>query len=99
MTNVLDEIKYADVKKVDTEIDNLIQNNYDMALVGKCECKEHINDNNITKLFITKSLLTDDNNLVKEIDNIREFVSVILTNSDVLKTYGGWVGIKKYQVE
>ena len=99
MNNVLDEIKYADVRQVDKELEHLIQYNYDTLLIGKNECNEYVQNNNITKLFVVRSLVKGNKDLVDEIDRLKMTIPVILTESEVLKTYGGWIGIKKYQVD
>lgn len=100
MEQILSEIKYANVKEVDAEIDNLIGTDYDNLTIGKTECEEHILNLNIKKLYVCKSLLTPIS--VSMIDLAKaeiEGLIVIFSESSTLKTYGGWIGIKKYVVQ
>ena len=95
MSNILNEIKYADVKEVDSELNKLIQYKYDMLTIGENESKEFISNNNIVKLFVCKSQI--QNKIQKDyIEELKTTISVIFTESSTLKTYGGWIGIKKY---
>lgn len=96
MGNILGEIKYADVKQVDNEIEKLVQYQYDSLLIGKTECEEFIKENNIKKLYICKSGIQYNEEVLSIIDNLKTIIPVIFSESTILKTYGGWVGIKKY---
>lgn len=99
MLNILNEIKYTDVKEVDLEINELIQKQYDMLAIGENECKELLLENNITKLFVLKSFVHDSNNEFKDyLEELKTKIQIILTESSTLKTYGNWIGIKKYNL-
>jgi peptide chain release factor subunit 1 len=97
MANILTEIKYADVKQVDIELEKIVQYSYDTLLIGKTEIDEHIESGNITKLYVCKSLIKGNDHLTKQFDDLKASgVIVIFTDSSLLKTYGGWMGVKKY---
>lgn len=97
--NILSEIKCSNIKDVDNEIDNLIRTNYDNLIIGKNECEEFINNQNLTKLFVCKSLIKDDPNIIEMLDTLKinvKNINIIYTESSTLKIYGGWLAIKKY---
>lgn len=99
MNQIISDIKYADVKTVDDEIEKLIQTDYDMLTIGRIECEEYIKSTNIKKLYICKSLLLGDQETLKMLDLLKEEIKgiiIIFSESTTLKTYGGWVGVKKY---
>lgn len=95
MLTVINEIKYANVKDVDLELNNLITCKYDMLAIGENECTQILSNNNITKLFVCKSLVKDV--FIKDyLELFKMTTQIIFTESVMLKTYGGWIGIKKY---
>lgn len=101
MDQVIADIRYADVKAVDNELNNIIQMNYDILLVGRAECENYIRTANITKLYVCKSLLINSGNqeTLKMLGTLKDQIRgliVIYSESSTLKTYGGWIGIKKY---
>ncbi len=91
--------KYADVKEVNNELENLIQTDYDNMTIGRIECKEYISKTNIKKLYVCKSQISTDKSISTMLDVAKSEIKglvVIFSESSTLKTYGGWVGIKKY---
>lgn len=96
LLQVIDEIKYSNIKFVDNEIENLINNQYDSLTIGKIETENFIKNNNIIKLYLSKSEI--DRNLSELLDNYKENlkIKIIISDSPVLKTYGNWLGVKKY---
>lgn len=69
-----------------------------MLAIGENECRELLADNNIIKLFVSKSLvqLSDDHIVSDYLAEFKSSVQIILTESSTLNTYGNWIGIKKY---
>ena len=99
LDNILLEIKYSNVKDVDDEINNLIKTNYENLIIGNFECSQFIENKNIIKLFVCKSSQHEDIAVVQMLDNLKincPTVNIIYSESSMLKTYGGWLGIKKY---
>ncbi len=91
--SLIDEIKITDIKEIENEINNLVTYESDMLAFGKTECLEIIINNNISTIFINKTIIDDDiNELIKD----KEYV--IITESSVLNLYGGCVGKKKYKL-
>lgn len=111
MENILVEIKYSNVKDVDNEIENHIKNNYELLAIGRTECQECIDNKNIKKIYVCKSLIQQNqlyeenkinlNSTLEMLDelkkNIRD-ITIIFSESQVLKTYGGWMVVKKYNI-
>ena len=97
---VIDEIRVVDVKEVEDEINQLMTLNFDMIAFGNQELVELLDTKNITKLFINKSAL--NNPIFNEIKTAietkinKDVTEIIITESDILKTYGGFVAVKKY---
>lgn len=99
MEQILLEIKYADVKEVDEEIGKLIENEYDSVTIGEIECEEYILKANIKKLYVCKSQISNDQDICMMLDKAKleiKGLTIIFSESSTLKTYGGWVGVKKY---
>lgn len=99
MEQFLIDIKYSNIKDVDNDIDSLIQYKYEMLTIGRNECMQFIDKKNIIKLYVCKSMILGDTETMDMIDKARKNIinlSVIYSESSTLKTYGGWLGVKKY---
>ena len=84
----------AQNKEVEKEINHNLTYNYDLLGIGKTECDNCIELNNIVKIFV------DQNNFTDHLDHLSNInIPVIKTNSQLVNTYGGWICIKKYQTE
>ncbi len=94
-SDIISEIKQNDVKSIDSEINNLIQIDYDTLAFGQTECMELIDTKNIKKLFVNKTELTSELKDTLFVEMVGSF-EMIITESTTLKTYGNWIGIKKY---
>jgi len=93
--SIINDIKYDNVKNVDNELNDLVQYEFDSLIIGKTECLDNIKLKSIKKLFVNKSELDLEQDIKLSLEATK--VEVITTNSNILKTYGDWVGIKWYQ--
>jgi peptide chain release factor subunit 1 len=89
--DIIHGVKCNSVKDIDNEINNLIQYKYDSLTFGESECIQGLKENNIKKLFVNKCEVSDD---VKLFENSK--TEIIMTSSNILKTYGNWIGVKWY---
>ena len=100
VSNIIDDIQADDIKKIDDEINDLVQNNNEMLSYGE-EMSLHLieTEKNIKKLFVYKSLLSQD--MKDKLLQYKEILKmdIILTESAVLKMYGGWIGVKNTKSE
>jgi peptide subunit release factor 1 (eRF1) len=93
--SILPEMQADDIKIMDEEINNLVLYESENLAFGQFECIEILKENNISKLYVND--IDDDTkeyllNYQKEKD-----IKIIFTESQILKLYAGWIGIKKYE--
>lgn len=97
--SVIDEIKLEDIKCIDEKISLLVSTNHEMLLFGQDECLTHVAINNIVTIYVNKYVLTDDIKSLVDLAKNDYGVEIIITESSVLKSFGDWIGIKKYMSE
>lgn len=97
MTDIFREIQSEDVNKINVDIQDYLENKYDNMSFGKDECIKAIKEENITKLFVYKPIV--DYNLGEQLNKIKNTlnINVIISDSELIRTYGEWIAIKKYQ--
>mgnify|MGYP000087127143 CR=1 FL=1 len=91
--DIIPEIEQNNIKIIENEINELIQTNCDNLVFGKTECLDTISQSNIKKIYIDKELI---NNTEKEILEQHNFFEIICISSELIKLYGGWLGVKQY---
>lgn len=79
-----DEIYGVNDKEIDTKLTQLIETNYDMLVFGKTECFEMIDMNMLDTLYTNEDY---KNNIIN---------TIIKCDTNMIQTYGGWIGIKRY---
>lgn len=96
VSEIISDIRADNIKEIDKEISELVSREYDKLAFGINECINLLENNNIIKLYVNKSLL--DNNTKDKLISYRNSCSVLIifTESENLKMYGGWICIKKY---
>jgi len=96
MESIIDEIRFLDVKQINDKLTTLVSTSHDMLLFGEDECLSNIATNNIVTIYVNKSVIDESTKDLLLNTKKESEINVVITESDVLKTFGDWVGIKKY---
>lgn len=90
------DIVADDTKSIEIEINQLVEQNSDLLGFGKNESRRLLDTKNVIKLFVNKSSLSsiEKDNLLMLRENLA--IEILFTESHLLKLYGDWLLVKKY---
>jgi peptide chain release factor subunit 1 len=93
---MLNDMISSDTKGIDNKITNMIEINSDILSFGEHECKNDIELNNIKSIYVNKNNISEDDRNMLEIFREKHNISLFFTESNLIKMYGNWIGIKRF---
>lgn len=95
LDNSIGDSLIMDMKKIDNEIDELIQTHYDYLVFGEKDCIDMIAQRFIKKLYVTEEYNIIYNAILNDVKTDGN-TDICITKSEKLKQFGGIIAIKKF---